>query len=560
MTDASSSDGEAAPALTAGSGAPARGGPSGLGAALESLFDGGERPQDDFLAELVKLVAALTNARTVVALSGGGDAPLCTYGGPDHLEKDQEAVRRASGRGGVVAASPTRLVGFMAISAEQTTPLSVAMPAGNQVAMALAHERLETLRILCALRVSSTAANAPAGMIADAAGYLSARDQTIKTAAAQGFVDRLAARVNVPFAAFCTLNDGRIGDLWLSGQEKVTDRGSIGADLRARVESAMRANAPVDPGVLILGGERSTHALIIDDHAQTPRIARPLGELFSGTSQPRARLRILRRLLVGAAIGAFVIGAGFFPVGDGVNLPAVVSPTSQRIVTAPFDGRIADVLVREGERVTGGKTVLAVMDARPIEAEMAQARADLSAAIARRNSARGQRNAAELSEAEIDAERAAIRMTSLEEQLARARIIAPIDGVVRSEELDTRASSFIGLGGVILEVIDPAALRVDVDVTTRARGRLVEAAEGVFRPDAAPTVKTPFALSSIAVSPDVVAQTVIYRGRSAPLTDVHAQGLQPGMRGVSRFEFEKIPLAQLIWRRVRDWALLTFWI
>ncbi|MGB0410776.1 MAG: efflux RND transporter periplasmic adaptor subunit [Pikeienuella sp.] len=530
------------------------GGPSGLGAALENLFNGAERPHDDFLAELVKLVAALTNARTVAALSETGHAPLCTYGAPDDLEKDREAARRAAGRGGVVAASPTRLVAFMAISADQTTPLSVAMPAGNQVAMALAHERLESLRILCALRVSGTAANTPPGLIADAARLLAGGD-----GAAQAFVDRLAARANAPFAALCTLNDGRIGELWISGQEKVTDRGSIGADLRGRVEKALRGGAE-DTGVLILGGERPSHALILDNGAHDPRIARPLSEIFQAAAQPRRRLRIVRRLFIGALVGATVVGAGFFPVGDGVNLPAVVSPVSQRIVTAPFDGRIADVLVREGDHVVGGQTVLATMDARPIEAEMAQARADLSAAIARRNSARGQRNAAELSEAAIDAERAAIRMNSLEEQLARAKIIAPIDGVVRSEDLETRASSFVGLGGVILEVIDPEQVRIDVDVTTRARGLLAENAKGVFRPDAAPTSKAPIRLSSIAVSPDMVGQTVIYRGRSTPLTPADASALQPGMRGVSRFEFEEIPLGLLIWRRARDWALLTFWL
>ena len=216
--------------------------------------------------------------------------------------------------------------------------------------------------------------------------------------------------------------------------------------------------------------------------------------------------------------------------------------------------------MREGECVIGGQTFMAIMDAGPLEAEMAQGRADLSAAIARRNSAHDQRNVAELSETEIDAERAAIRMRSLEEQLARAQIIAPIDGLVRSEELDTRASSFIGLGGVILEVIDPATLRIDVDITTRARGRLSQSAKGVFRPDAAPTLKTAFKMSSIAVAPDIVGQTVIYRGHSTALPARTAVALQPGMRGVSRFEFEEIPLASLIWRRVRDWALLAFWL
>ncbi|MEL6267778.1 MAG: HlyD family secretion protein, partial [Pseudomonadota bacterium] len=137
---------------------------------------------------------------------------------------------------------------------------------------------------------------------------------------------------------------------------------------------------------------------------------------------------------------------------------------------------------------------------------------------------------------------------------------APIDGVVSGADLDTLPASFVGLGTPLVEIVDPAALYVVTEVSPRTRARLGTESGAVFRADARPGAPVEITLGRPAVAPDGEPPAVSYRADSPPLPAEAAAGLAPGMQGVTRVSFGRTPLALLVWRRVRDWALLTFWL
>lgn len=137
---------------------------------------------------------------------------------------------------------------------------------------------------------------------------------------------------------------------------------------------------------------------------------------------------------------------------------------SPRLVSAPMEGVIEEVLVSPGQRVVAGDR-LAVYDSRLMEEELKISRrqvevveAELASARARAFSEPRARGDAALLEARLEQEQA--RLEALEVRFARREVTAPVDGMVQLDDARAWRGKPVGTGQAILWLVNPEETRV----------------------------------------------------------------------------------------------------
>ncbi|MCC8166173.1 MAG: HlyD family secretion protein [Planctomycetes bacterium] len=180
----------------------------------------------------------------------------------------------------------------------------------------------------------------------------------------------------------------------------------------------------------------------------------------------------VRRGRVGSWLWRLVALAAVVAVLALVRLPlrvvaeCEVAPREPRIVPAPMDGVVEDVLVAPGAWVEAG-TVLAEYDTRLMEEELNISRrqvevveAQLASAMARGFTEARSRGDIALLEARLAQERA--RLQAMEIRYARKRIVAPVSGMVQLDDARAWRGRPVATGQAILWLVQPDDTRIDL--------------------------------------------------------------------------------------------------
>ncbi|MDH3666249.1 MAG: HlyD family efflux transporter periplasmic adaptor subunit [Paracoccaceae bacterium] len=529
--------------------------PGSLRDALSTLFEQPRRADGRFSERLCEFVRNLTNARGVGLFSGSKAEPLTSIGILDPVERLIAVAKAATDTDRVVSDGATALAVALSLPDGNAAVLALHMPPGNPVQFSLAHERLELIHRVCASNQGSLGSNLPPGILETAAAVGKG-----EWSQAQALSDSLSAASGGVPVSIAEMGGGRVKRCAISGQVEPSRRGNAMSELQDKIDAAMVGDAR-GMGVYLDGDAAPRYAIV--PKARPPSEAALLAavEVLTGCNrQYQSWTSRNRRVLVRTAIAAGLAALLLWPVDDAVDLPASVVAETARIVTAPFDGQIAEIAVEDGSRVAAGETLLIRMDKTQIDLELAESRAALAAALTRKDSLRARNDAAALREAEIEAEQARLTVDALEQKRGLAEVYAPIDGVVQAEELSQRLGSFVGLGMPVLSIQGEAGVALEVVIDPRARGRMREGNVGEFRPDSAPSRVYLVSLSVISPAPVFEGQAVTYLGRTKLNAPDDGEFLKSGMQGVAHFVFDEVALGLLIWRRLRDWALITFWI
>ena len=178
----------------------------------------------------------------------------------------------------------------------------------------------------------------------------------------------------------------------------------------------------------------------------------------------QALLRTTRGRRLGVAIGttAAALFLVFFPLPMRVAGEASVAPQHMVTIAAPFDGSIATVYAREGQRVAAGES-LASMNDWQSRMELASAEAHYRAAelTMQADLARGA--------AQAGADRAQAEYLQAEENRARnrvdnAQLRSPIAGIVVTPSLQNAAGEHLDAGAAFAQVLDLSSAVVDVAI------------------------------------------------------------------------------------------------
>ena len=189
------------------------------------------------------------------------------------------------------------------------------------------------------------------------------------------------------------------------------------------------------------------------------RSARELVQAWVALRQPGRRTQ--RRLLAaGAAALAFV---ALVPLEHGVSGRARVEGAEQRALMAPVDGFVKAVHVRPGDRVRAGAPLLDLLDGDlRLERErwgsqLAQHENAYAAAMAKLDRAAASTSLSRISEAQA-------QLALVDEQLARARVVAPFDALVIQGDLSQSIGAPVRQGDTLLTLATTGHHRVIVEV------------------------------------------------------------------------------------------------
>ncbi|MDX9752571.1 MAG: HlyD family efflux transporter periplasmic adaptor subunit [bacterium] len=247
----------------------------------------------------------------------------------------------------------------------------------------------------------------------------------------------------------------------------------------------------------------------------------------------------------------------WFATGDyQIRAQSNLEGTVQRAVVAPYTGFIRTAEVRAGETVTQNQ-VLCTLDDRDMALELQrwESREEQYTRQYQKAMAEGDRSSMVILQEQINQAKAQIAL--LGEQIARAKILSPLDGVVVRGDLNQSLGAPVERGQVLFEVAPLNSYRVILSVDERDIREVAAGQRGYIMPNALPGQRFPFVIERI-VPVSTPKEGRNYFRVEASLEQVTEQ-LRPGMEGYGRVE---IGQRKMIWIWTHDlfqWLRLSLW-
>jgi RND family efflux transporter MFP subunit len=264
-------------------------------------------------------------------------------------------------------------------------------------------------------------------------------------------------------------------------------------------------------------------------------------------------------LVVKVAVIALLAIVIFFYFAKGdyrVSAPTTLEGTIQRVISAPFNGYIAEAKARAGDIVKEGE-LLCLLDDRDLKLEHLKWSTQKEQLLKeyREAMAKHDRAQVQIIKAKIDQGEAQISL--LDEQLARTKVVAPFHGVVMKGDLSQSLGAPVERGQVLFEVAPLESYRVIVEVDERNIMDIVVGQRGeLILPSMPGDV---FSLVIDKITPVSTAK----EGRNyfrveAQLKDV-SERLRPGMEGVGKISIDRRRLIWIWTHEAIDWLRLKLW-
>jgi len=268
-----------------------------------------------------------------------------------------------------------------------------------------------------------------------------------------------------------------------------------------------------------------------------------------GPRHPGLKLVSLLTLLLLVAVN--VVSANYH-----VTSKTVIEGAVQRAIAAPFQGYVAESLVRAGATVKQGQ-VLARLDDRELRLERARWASEAEQMQRRYRLAAAAMDRAAMMVAAAQSEQALAQLALVEERLARATLTAPFDGIVVVGDLSQMLGSPVEQGKVLFEVAPLDAYRVVMNVDERDIAELREGQRGELALAGMPFDDLPFTVHQI--TPISTAQDGRNYFRVEARLDHALARLRPGMEGVSKVGVGERKLIWIWTHTLVEWLRLWLW-
>jgi len=239
-----------------------------------------------------------------------------------------------------------------------------------------------------------------------------------------------------------------------------------------------------------------------------------------------------------------------------VSARTVVEGEVQRATVVPFDGYLAQSLVRAGDNVKRGQ-VMARLDDRDLRLEESRWQAEHEQFLRRWRQAQATRDRAAMNVLGAQASQALAQLQLVQERLDRLALQAPFDGLVVSGDLRQLVGTPVEQGKVLFETAPLDAYRVVLQVDERDIARLAVGQGGDLVLAGLPGVTLSFIVHQI--TPVASAED----GRNFFRVEARVQGgegrLRPGMEGVGKVRVGERRLLWIWTHRLVEWVDLALW-
>ncbi len=304
-------------------------------------------------------------------------------------------------------------------------------------------------------------------------------------------------------------------------------------------------------------------------------VAQVLGE--SLTIQARAFPSILRRLgnwvwagirgifgatawklkLFTVVTAALAIGLALWPTRFEPNFTARIEAQDRRVVSAPFDGFLAEAPFQLGDVIEPGALIVAMEDS-DLVLETAQTESELAEIEAEIQTARAQRDTSRVQSLEAQRRQVEVQLDLLQRQLDLARFEATDTAAVVGGDAWRRVGGRVRLGEALLELASPDTFRVLTFIDEDWVADLEGERSGTLLLTAYPSAPIEVTLLGITTDPQMRDGVNTFSAWMdfAVQPDV---ALLDGMRGVVRIDGGQTNMLAAYTRGMTRWMRRTLW-
>jgi hypothetical protein len=258
-------------------------------------------------------------------------------------------------------------------------------------------------------------------------------------------------------------------------------------------------------------------------------------------------------LLAGAGAALFALFArGEHRVAAHATLEGMV----KRVLTAPFDGYLAERLVRPGDRIRAGAE-LARMDIRDLLLQAAEQKGREAESRHQMDDAAGRRDFAGVSVAAARRAQAAAELALVQDNIARASLRAPFDAIVISGDQSETVGVPLRHGDIVYEISPLDRYRVAIDVDETDFAAIATGQAGRLVLSSLSDQAWPFTVER--VTPLAAARDGHTVFRVEARLDSNDAMLRPGMQGVAKIDVGRARYVWLWTHAAVNWARLQIW-
>ena len=268
--------------------------------------------------------------------------------------------------------------------------------------------------------------------------------------------------------------------------------------------------------------------------------------------------------LVAMAIIGFVAFLVLAHGDDRVDASFEITAVEERMIAAPFDGRLDRVHVEPGDSVRAGETVLAALETAELQMRLAEARAERETYLKQADLALRDRKTVEVQIAEAERERIDAEIARLEHRVASATLVAPITGTVVAGDLKRSLGAPVQTGDTLFEIAELSELRAELMVPEDRITDLLDTEtatgprQGRLASVAHPGDYITFEIETVNPVAEVIDRQNVFRVRVRLLED--RDWLRPGMKGVAKVSVGEQPYGVLWTRPMINWIRMKLWI
>ncbi len=247
----------------------------------------------------------------------------------------------------------------------------------------------------------------------------------------------------------------------------------------------------------------------------------------------------------------------YFAKGDyRVSAPTTLEGTIQRAICAPFDGFIADARVRAGDIAKEGD-ILCVMDDRDLKLERLKWVSQKEQLIKQHREAIAKHDRPQILIIQAKIDQADAQIALIDEQLTRAKVTAPFNGVIMKGDLSQQLGAPVEKGQVLFEIAPLDSYRVIVEVDERDISEIKVDQKGELVLSSLPHEIFPLIIEK--TTPVSIAKEGRNYFRVEARLEGNTQRLRPGMEGVGKIFIDRRRLIWIWTHELIDWIRLKLW-
>jgi multidrug efflux pump subunit AcrA (membrane-fusion protein) len=234
--------------------------------------------------------------------------------------------------------------------------------------------------------------------------------------------------------------------------------------------------------------------------------------------------------------------------------PMSIALSHRLILSACAAKRLAPV--RAGDEIRAG-AALAAMDDRDLVLERLHWVTERQMHMAEYDQALGDHKRADAQRINNQIAQADAEIRLADEQLARARMTAPFDGLIVSGDLSQSIGAPVRRGDVLFEIAPLNDFRVELQVPESQIADIAPGQHGTLIVGALPDEELPLVIERVTPVADAKDGQMTFRADG--LLGVHSPRLRPGMEGVAKVEVGRARLVWIWTRSFQHWLRLTTW-